>query len=319
MKKLIFLLAVFSLLLAACGETSAPAQDTGKLNVVATTSIVADVVSNVGGDLVNVETLIPVGTDPHSFEPTPQDVAKVADAQIVFANGAGLEKFMQNLLESADATDKIIEVSDGIELLEFAGHDDHDHEEGEEHGEGDDHDHEHAGGDPHTWADPNNVMIWVEHIESALSEADPDNAESYAANAAAYTAELKEVDTWIREQIAQIPPERRLIVTDHRLLGYYVKEYGLKMAGAIVPGYSSLSEPSAQELAAIEDAIRETGVKAVFVGNTVNPTLAKRVAEDTGVELIFFYTGSLSAADGDAPTYLEYLRYNTTAFVSALK
>lgn len=319
MKKLIFLLAVFSLLLAACGETSAPAQDTGKLNVVATTSIVADVVSNVGGDLVNVETLIPVGTDPHSFEPTPQDIAKVADAQIVFANGAGLEKFMQNLLESANATDKIVEVSDGIKLLESVGHDDHDNEEGEEHEEGDDHDHEHAGSDPHTWVDPNNVMIWVEHIESALSEADPDNAESYAANAAAYTAELKEVDAWIREQIAQIPPERRVIVTDHRLLGYYVKEYGLEMVGAIVPGYSSLSEPSAQELAAIEDAIGELNVPAIFVGNTVNPALGKRVAEDTGTDLVYFYTGSLSQADGEAPTYLDYLRYNTNVFVNALK
>lgn len=316
MKKLIFLLAVFSLLLTACGGANVPAQDTGKLNVVATTSIVADVVTNVGGDAVNVQILIPVGTDPHSFDPTPQDIAKVADADIVFANGAGLEKFMQTLLESAGATDKIVEVSDGIELREFAGNDDHDHEEAEEHEEGD---HDHAGSDPHTWVDPNNVMVWVENIEAALSEADSANAETYATNAAAYTAELEDVDAWIREQIATLPEGNRKIVTDHQLLGYYVEEYGLEMVGAIIPSYSSLSEPSAQELAAIEDAIRETGVKAVFVGNTVNPTLAERVAEDTGVGLIFFYTGSLSPADGAAPTYLAYLRYNTNAFVDALK
>lgn len=318
--KRFLLLIVGSILLAACSTSPSPAVENGKLNVVATTNIVADVVAQVGGDHVQVETLLPVGTDPHSFEPTPQDIAKVADADIVFANGAGLEEFIDHLLESAGATDQIVEVSAGIELLDHpnAGEadlaeDDYDH--------ADDEDHEHAehAGDPHTWTDPNNVMVWVEHIEDALGEADPAHAEAYVENAAAYTAELEDVDAWIREQIAQIPEENRKIVTDHSLLGYYAEEYGLEMSGAIIPGYSSLSEPSAQELAAIEDAIRDTGVKAVFVGNTVNPNLAERVAEDTGVELIFFYTGSLSTADGDVPTYLDYLRYNTNAFVNALK
>lgn len=312
MKNKIVLLVLFSLLLTACGAANVPEVDTGTLNVVATTSIVADVVANVGGDAVNVQILLPVGADPHSFEPSPQDIAKVADAEIVFANGAGLEAFIDHLLESADATDKIVEVSKGIELLAHpnAAVED-DHEEGE--------DHDHEMGDPHTWTDPNNVLVWVQNIEAALSKADPANAETYAANAAAYTAELEEMDAWIREQIAQIPAENRKIVTDHQLLGYYIEEYGLEMAGAIVPGYSSLSEPSAQELAAIEDAIRETGVQAVFVGNTVNSNLAERVSEDTGVKLVFFFTGSLSPADGDAPTYLDYLRYNTNAFVTALK
>ena len=345
MKRIIFLLAIFSLILTACGGADVPAQDTGKLNVVATTSIVADVVANVGGDAVNVQILLPIGTDPHSFEPTPQDIAKVADADIVFASGAGLEAFIDHLLESAEATDKIVEVSHGIALLdhplagqmddhaedehegeEHADEHDEEHAEGEEHDEheeGEDHadedDHDHEMGDPHTWTDPNNVMIWVANIEAALSEADAANASTYAENAAAYTAELENVDAWIREQIATIPEENRKIVTDHQLLGYYIEEYGLEMAGAIIPGYSSLSEPSAQELAAIEDAINDTGVQAVFVGNTVNSNLAERVSEDTGVELVFFFTGSLSPADGDAPTYLDYLRYNTNAFVTALK
>ena len=306
MKKNLFLFVLLSLVLAACGAPSAPSVDDGKLNIVATTSIVADVVSQVGGEHVNVEILLPVGADPHSFEPTPQDIAKVADADIVFANGAGLEAFIERLLASADAEGKIVEVSDGIVLLDALvdEHDEHD---------------EHAGGDPHTWTDPNNVIIWVENIETALSEADSANAESYTANAAVYTDKLKEIDGWIREQIAQIPEENRKIVTDHRLIGYYVDEYGLEMAGAIIPGYSSLSEPSAQELAAIEDAIRELGVSTIFVGNTVNASLSERVAGDTGVKLVYFYTGSLSPADGDAPTYLDYLRYNTNAFVTALK
>jgi ABC-type Zn uptake system ZnuABC Zn-binding protein ZnuA len=305
---LIFIFA--SLLLVACGSVESPAADNGKLTVVATTSIVADVVSNIGGEHINVDILLPVGADPHSFEPTPQDIAKVADADIVFANGAGLEIFIAHLLESANAEEKMIEVSEGIMLLEHPNaeveDDDHDDHEGEL-------------GDPHTWTDPNNVIIWVENIEAALSKADPANAQSYATNAIAYKTELEEIDSWIREEIAQIPEENRKIVTDHRLIGYYVDEYGLEMAGAIIPGYSSLSEPSAQELAAIEDAIGDLGVSAIFVGNTVNSNLSERVAEDTGVALVFFYTGSLSPADGDAPTYLEYLRYNTNAFVNALK
>ncbi|MBT3313347.1 MAG: zinc ABC transporter substrate-binding protein [Anaerolineae bacterium] len=307
---------VLGLFLASCSAPPPTPVDGGKLNVVATTSIVADVVSQVGGDFIDVQILLPEGTDPHSFDPTPQDIAKVADADIVFANGAGLEDFIEHLLDSADAEERIIEVSEGIELLEHS-EEDGDHAEGEEHEE--DEDHAHEMGDPHTWTDPNNVIIWVKNIETALAAADPANAGIYAENAAAYTSELKEVDAWIRAKIEQIPPEKRKIVTDHRLLGYYVDEYGLEMAGAIIPGYSSLSEPSAQELAAIEDIIDTLDVQAIFVGKTVNPNLAERIAEDTGVSLVYFYTGSLSSADGEAGSYLDYLRYNTNAFVNALK
>ena len=303
---------VLGLFLASCSAPSPMPVDGGKLNVVATTSIVADVVSQIGGDLIDVQILLPEGTDPHSFDPTPQDIAKVTDADLVFANGAGLEDFIEDLLASADAEERIIEVSEGIELLEHL-------EDEAEHNE-EDHDHaEDKGGDPHTWTDPNNVIIWVKNIEAALVAADPSNAEIYVENAAAYTSELTEIDAWIREQIEQVPPENRKIVTDHRLLGYYVDEYGLEMAGAIIPGYSSLSEPSAQELAKIEDIIDTLDVQAIFVGKTVNPNLAERIAEDTGVSLVYFYTGSLSSADGEAGSYLDYLRYNTNAFVNALK
>ena len=274
-----------------------------------TTTIVGDVVSQVGGNLNELSILLPVGTDPHSFDPTPQDIAKVAEADVVFANGAGLEKFLDNLIESAGAQNKIINVSEGIDFLIFEG-DDHTEQEGEEH--------DHEGVDPHTWTDPNNVLIWVDNIGNKLSELDPKNAEVYATNAEQYKTKLKSLDTWIREQVDQIPLVNRKIVSDHTLFGYFADEYAFEQVGALIPGYSTLAEPSAKELAAIEDAIADLDVGAIFVGNTVNPALAERVVADTGTQLVFVFTGSLSKVGEGAETYLEYMRYNTTAFVEAL-
>lgn len=327
MKKHLLILSVFLftvMLLAACSQESdtpaAEQDDIGeKLKVVATTTIVGDVVAQVGGDDIDLSVLLPAGTDPHSFTPTPQDVAKVEQADVIFANGAGLEVFLDDLIQSAGASDNVVHVSEGIDLLTFGSHE-HEHE-GEEH-EGEEHEgeeHEHEGGDLHTWVDPNNVMVWVQNIEQRLSDADPANAAAYATNAAAYTAELRSLDAWIREQVGLISAANRKLVTDHMLFGYFAEEYGVEQVGALIPGYSTLAEPSAQELARIEDAIRELGVKAVFVGNTVNPALAERVAKDTGTQLVFVYSGSLSGPDGEAPSYLEYMRYNVNAFVDALK
>jgi len=291
-------------------ETSAEKNDR-KLNVVATTTIVGDVVSQIGGDFIDLHVLLPTGTDPHSFDPTPQDIAKVSEADLVFANGAGLEAFLDPLIDSAGAADRVVRLSEGMDLLAFAG-------EGPDH-EGDESGHELAGTDPHTWTDPNNVILWVQIIERALSEKDPENAVLYQKDAQKNIANLKELDTWIRQQVAQIPVENRKLVTDHALFGYYAQAYGLEQVGALIPGYSTLAEPSAQELADIENAIKTFDVKAVFVGNTINPNLAERVADDTGIQLIFVYTGSLSELNGEADTYIDYMRYNTSAFVNALK
>lgn len=303
---------ILILALAACNSTPTnQSADHQKLKVVATTTIVGDVVAQVGGDLIELTVLLPVGTDPHSFDPTPQDIAAVADADVVFANGAGLETFLDPLIENAGARDKIVPVSEGIELLKFSG--DHEDEfEGEENETG------HKGADPHTWTDPNNVMIWVQNIERVFSELDPANTDVYAANAEKYAYELQELDAWIREQVAKIPPANREIVTDHLIFGYFAQAYGFEQIGAIIPGYSTLAEPSAQELAALHDTIKALGVQAVFVGNTANSSLAERVAEDTGIQLVFIYTGSLSDKGGEADSYLDYIQYNVSAIADAL-
>ena len=293
-----------------------------RLRVVATTTIVADVVKNIGGERIALSTLLPVGADPHAFEPTPRDVASISAAHVVFANGAGLEAFLDNLLRNAGEGVAVVDLSQGIELLESAEAESHhgeaegEHHEGEAEGE---HGHHHGGADPHIWFDPHNVMVWADTIAEALGALDPQGAETYRANAAAYKARLQELDAWIKGLVAQVPQENRRLVTDHTAFTYFAQRYGFEQVGAVFPGYSTLAEPSAADLAALETAIREQEVRAVFVGLTVNPSLAQRVAEDTGVQLVFLYTGSLSEPDGPAGDYLAMMRYNVSAIVAALR
>jgi len=261
--------------------------------------------------------LIPPGSDPHSFEPTPQDIAKVADADVIFANGAGLEEFLDVLIESAGATERVVHVSEGVDFIHKEGANaEEEHEDEGDEGE----EHVHEGIDPHTWTDPNNVIIWTDNIQKTMSELDSVHAAVYQENAKKYQQELKDLDAWIKEQVKTAPVEDRLIVTDHKLFSYFARQYDFTQVGAIFPGYSTLSSPSAKELAELEDAIRQYDVKAVLVGNTVNPDLAERVAEDTGTKLVFIFTGSLSDENSnEVSSYVDYMRYNVGAILEGLK
>jgi ABC-type Zn uptake system ZnuABC Zn-binding protein ZnuA len=302
------------MMVSACAGRPAARGD--RLAVVATTTIVGDVVAQVGGDAIDLTVLLPVGADPHVFDPSPQDMAKVADAGVIFANGAGLEAFLERLLENAGGDADVVHVSEGIAFIEAEHHEDDEHEDEDEHA---DEDHHHEGIDPHTWTDPNNVLRWVDNIEAALVLHDPAHAAEYRANADAYRAQLRELDAWVRVQVAAIPEENRKLVTDHETFAYFAQRYGFEQIGAVVPGYSTAAQPSARDLAALEDRIRAYGVKSVFVGSTVNPALAQRVAEDTGIKLVFLYTGSLTAPGGEADSYLGYVKYNVGAIVEGLR
>lgn len=317
------LLVLICPLLIGCGQKlktqSAQPVKNHRLKVVTTTSIVGDVVSNIGGENIELSVLLPPGTDPHSFDPTPQDIASVAEADVVFANGAGLEEFLIPLIESAGAEHKLVSVSEGIDFLDYT----------DKYRQGVNQDEENSyeeGGeafrvgsvDPHTWMDPDNVEIWVKNIESELSDLDPENSAIFQANAEGYRTELRELETWITDQVAKIPEDNRELVTDHTIFSYFLSKYGFEQVGALIPGYSSLAEPTARDLADIENSISELDVKAVFVGNTINPALAERVAEDTGVNLVFLFTGSLSEPGGEAESYLEYMRFNVNAIVEGL-
>ncbi len=272
-----------------------------KIIVVATTTIVGDVIRNVGGDSISLSVLLPLGMDPHSFQPNPQDVARIAGAHMVVMNGAGLETFMIPLLENAGGKAILVDASQGISLLQAPASE------------------EHQGDDPHVWMDPNNVMIWVKNIQAALINADPRNEPMYRANAEAYLKLLRELDAWIQEQVKQVPPENRRLVTDHQDMGYFAKRYGFEQVGAIVPSFSTAAEPSARDLASLEDAIRALGVKAIFIGKSFNPSLAQRVAADTHTQIVYVLSGSLTEAGGEADNYLDYIRYDVKAITDALK
>jgi manganese/iron transport system substrate-binding protein len=306
---LLLSLLLIMILLSACTASPLTPAAEGQLRVVATTSILADVVSQVGGDYISLTTLVPVGANEHEYQPAPRDIAAITDADIVFQVGFGLEEFMDKVIANSGTNAALVTVSDGITPRELSA--EPGHQTGEDTGD------LHST-DPHVWMDPVNVVIWTNAIAASLAAADPAHQSEFLRNAEDYITQLNQLDAWIMQQVSTVPAANRKLVTDHMLLGYFAGKYGFEMVGAVIPSYSSAAQPSAQELAALEDAIRQYAVQAILVGNTVNPTLAERVAADTGISLVSFYTGSLSPADGPAATYIEYMRYNVTAIVTAL-
>lgn len=275
----------------------------GAVEIVATTTIVADVVSRIGGDAVEVTVLLPAGADPHAFEPTPQDRVAMARAEVLVLNGAGLEGNLAAILETA--TGVIVDLSEAIALRTL----DEDHEE---------HDHENGQADPHTWFDPMNVASWADALAEGLTSIDPESEVVFRENADAYRLELEALDRWIVEQVAQIPIEDRRLVTDHAVFGYFAVRYGFEQVGTLLPGFSTVAEPSARELAALQDAILQLDIPVLFIGSSIPTALAKQLAADTGTRLISLYTGALSELEGPAATYLEMMRFNVEAIVGGL-
>lgn len=289
--------------LASCQQPSSITPE-GRLKVIATTSLIGDVVSNVGGEKIFVDVLLPLGTDPHSFSPTPKDAAELADAKLVFANGAGLEEFLKPLMDNVGGFSKVVEVSEGINYRTMEDEDSNSNKQVI---------------DPHTWMDPNNVIIWVDNIIRALSEQDPDNAVYYQENGRNYQAKLRDLDTWIHSEVSLVPSQDRKLVTDHTVFGYFSDEYGFSQVGAIIPGFSSLAEPSAKDIMMIQDAIQTMGVKAIFINVGVNENLAQRISEDTQIQLVPLFMHSLSDPGGDAGNYLDFMRQDVISIVDALK
>lgn len=284
--------------------------------IVCTTTIVGDVVSQLAGSDFEVKTLLPVGADPHSFEPTPQDLVTLASATLIFSNGAELEETLEAYLESAEAP--VISLADGLELLpidvqEEQHHEDEDHEEEEEEAQ-----HDHGFFDPHVWFDPTFVSSWTETIERELAAILPASSADIATRGSAYRLELQALDTWIMETVSVLPTASRNLVTDHSVFAYFAARYGFTQAGAILPGGTTASEPSAKDLAEVIDTIRALDVSVIFVGEVISSALVAQVAQDTGTDLVFVYTGSLSDRNGPAANYIDLMKYNVQAIVDAL-
>lgn len=306
-RKTIIFLTLISLILTACSEVSTPIA-TSSLQVLASTSILADIAQNVAGVKTHVVSLLPVGADPHAYEATPSDVVKISKSNVLILNGLEYERFIEPLLENADGKRLLIVASSGLDPRKMEAR-------AGETGSG----LEQGAGDPHMWLDPVLVETYVENIRAGLIQADPEGADIYQTNADAYVIQLKELDGWIREQVAQIPVERRILVTNHEALGYFADRYGFKVVATVIPSLSSEAATSAQGMAAVIDQIRATNAPAIFLGEVENPALADQIAAETGVTIV----GDLhleSLTDGPpAGTYIDMMKYNVSKIVEALK
>ena len=305
----------------------------GKIAVVTTSNLLADWVRAVGQDRVEVFPLLPANADPHAFQPGGRDVARVADADLILSIGLSLEAgWLDDLVaNAAQESSGLVAVGDHVNPIYFVElldekevhgeHGQEDHQgEAEEDEEDEEDDHDHDALDPHFWFDPLRVKQAVSLIADQLSTLDSEGETFYWDNAAAYNRELDALDGWIVEEVAKLPEERRLLVTSHDSFQYFALRYGFKIVGTIIPAATTETEPTAQELFHLIQTIEREGVPAVFAEKSHSQRLSKRIAEETGAQLIGgLYSGSLGEPDGEAGAYLDLMRYNVRTIVEALK
>jgi zinc/manganese transport system substrate-binding protein len=296
-------MAIALLLAVLCGAAPALA-DPERLRVVATFSILGDLVSQVGGERVAVTTLVKPDADAHGYAPAPSDARTLAAADLVVVNGLGLEGWIDRLIKASGAKAPVVVASKGIKPIE----------EADDHGHGHAHDH-HA--DPHAWQSIANAKVYVANIRDGLAKRDPAHAAAYAARATAYLGELDALEGEVRATIAKIPPAQRRIITTHDAFGYFTAAYGLTF---IAPqGVSTDSEASPRDVARIVRQIRAEKIPAVFLETIADPRLMEQIARESGAAIGGkVYSDALSAPDGPAPTYVAMMRNNLTAFARAL-
>jgi ABC-type Zn uptake system ZnuABC Zn-binding protein ZnuA len=270
--------------------------------VVATTTQLTDFIRIVGGNHVDVYGILKPNVDAHDFEPSPGDIAKLAQARVIVKNGVSLEGWFDPTIKNAATLATIVEAATGVTIRHGAG--------------------EHkAEGDPHIWQDPRNAKVMVHNVALALAAADPAHRADYAANEAAYTAELDRLDAEIAGRIGALANKK--LVTNHDAFGYYIDRYGLEFVGAIIPSFDSQAELSAQDISHIVGLIKETGVKTVFSETSLPPKTAEAIGRDAGVTVVAgedaLYGDSLGPPGSDGDTYVKMLRHNTREIVDHLR
>jgi ABC-type Zn uptake system ZnuABC Zn-binding protein ZnuA len=280
-----------SVLLTACQEDEVKEGETPKVKVAASLAIFADFARQVGGDRLDVSTVIPAGADPHTYEPPPGRVARLTEADLVIVNGLGLEAALQDVIkENTPSSTPIIELSQGLSVT----NDD-------------------QSANPHLWLDVQNAIAYVERIRNALVEIDPAGADAYRANADSYLAELRALDAEVAAAIDSIPSDRRKLVTFHDAFPYLAQRYGLEVVGVVVasPG----KEPSAKEVADLVEAIAAEDVPAVFKEPQFNASILELAADDAGVEICTLYSGAL---DKKVDTYVKLMRFDAKELARCL-
>ena len=284
-----FGILALSIVLIACtggsAEAGCPEIDGREINVVATTPMIGEFVSQVGGDNINLTVLMPAEADPHTYDPAPQDAGTIADADLVFYTGlkyepAALIKLLEN---SACSAEVLAEVGESVFPIEFkeGGHDDHDEEGHDDHAG-----HDHGAYDPHFWFDPNRVAYAAEYIESKLVEFDPSNASEYEAAGKAYVTELKGLVGQVSELISTIPSQNRKLITTHESLGYLEAKFGLEVLSTIIPSLDSANEISPSQLVGVIDVIEDNNVKVIFIEAEAPSVYAETIVAETGIKAV---------------------------------
>jgi ABC-type Zn uptake system ZnuABC Zn-binding protein ZnuA len=294
---IIVLLTLAALFITGCG--SAPKSSDSRLKVLTSTTFLADMTQNIAGDRISVDSLLPIGADPHAYQAAPSDVAKIAESNLLILNGLEYEHFIEPLLENAGGERLIVEATAGLSPRKDAGSG--------------------QGVDPHMWLDPNLVVTYVENIRDGLIQIDAEGAEIYKANADAYIAQLKELDQWIVEQVKTIPAERRLLVTNHEAVGYFAERYGFEVVGAVIPSLSTDAGTSAKEMAALIEQIKAVKDPAIFLGEVENPDLANQIATETNAKVVDNLHFESLTNGAPAKTYIDMMKDNVTQIVNALK
>jgi ABC-type Zn uptake system ZnuABC Zn-binding protein ZnuA len=315
---LAFAVLLMALCVAACATPGTEADSSldpqGRLAVVATTTQVGALANEIGGDDIDLTVLIEPGVEAHDFELSPANGAAIEAADLVLVSGAGLEDWLTDTLSTIGVEDRVVDLSDGIPLR-TPGADEpahgHDDEDGHAQDDEDEHGHEDEV-DPHYWLSAPNAVRMAENVRDALTGAAPDAADAFAERADAVIERLRVADDEIRELIGEIPEDERNLVTDHDALGYFVDEYGLTVVGSVFPSLDVSSEPSAQEIETLVADIRDHGVRAIFTESSVNPTLARAVADETDARLVEepLYTDSLGPDGSGADTLDGMLLHN---------
>jgi zinc/manganese transport system substrate-binding protein len=305
------------LLMAACVLAGSPAV-AAPLNVVASFSILGDMVSRIGGDHISLTTIVGPDGDAHSFEPRPSDAKALAHAQLLVVNGLNFEVWLPRLVKASGFSGVKVVASEGIvprlltdeEMAEFTGRD-----HADEMGSG-------AAGrhdaiDPHAWQSLSNGMIYAKNIASALIKADPKNAKDYRSRAEIYISEMKKMDEEVRQVLATIPADSRNVVTSHDSFGYFGRDYGVHFIPAL--GISSDAEPSAQEMARLVKLVKQSHSKVVFLENVTSPKLVEQIARETGAKVGgTLYSDALAVPDRPAGTYLGMFSWNAGRLIYAI-